>query len=993
MPKVTLQQRAYFCFFLSGAAGLIYEVVWARQLGLFLGITTYAHTAVITAYMAGLAAGSFYLGRYADRRTQPLRFYAWLEIAIGLYAALTPWFFPVLQTLYADAAGMAGVTGTSAHLSRFALALPALLIPTFLMGGTLPLLVRGLTRTLPELGSMTSRLYGINTLGATLGAFTAGYLLLPFLGISGAIYVGVILNLGVAVAMLNAPPPVPEAKPAPVVEKRRHKDRKAIPPPPLEPPPPVVLEPLSLPVIRSLLLGFALAGFASLLCQLAWIRALILIVGSSVYAFTITLTSFLAGIGLGSLIYGRLSARRGVLSTPTALTLAAALAATIGFTILLGLPLLGGLPDLFMQGYQEGLQESFPLFQAFIFSLNFLIMLLPTLGMGALFPLIAVLWTRNAEAVGRGVGTAYAVNTVGTIFGALLGGLVLLPTFGIQRSILLAAGLYVGIALLFWMVRPVPATTSVRYGGLLAGLAGFVLAVVLLPPWDRTLMTSGVFFNADRYAQGLALQKSLQEILNYRKLLYYGEGRDGTVSVFDTGVQRILVINGKTDASSKSDLRTQVSLGQLPLALHPDPKHVLIIGLGSGMTAGAVAKHQGVEEITVLEISPEVVEASKLFTAENGDVLADPRVKLVLADARNYVLADSRHYDVIISEPSNPWISGISNLFTRDFFELAYRRLAPGGTMVQWLHTYQLGLDDLKSILQTFQSIFPHVTVWLPDLGDLILIGSEGPQEADYSRMQALLQQMDFRFGLERTQYATPEQVARMYLMDSETLRGYAADATINSDDRPTLEFNAPRSLYRETNLVNLSDMFRYQQGKQKAAPFRGLAQATAEGLEVPAMGLRVVTPASLRKEDWDLVWSVEDQMVEDAAKDNLKLGIGSQRVLTWREGPLETTVQAVWLETAPSAPEQQAYLDRMVQAQHLRRGRLRLPDGQEGPWLLGYDAGKQEIELAIAWTCPVASGGVTRYMAYRRLADPGEEQRESAVLNLADRFHCMEGI
>ena len=510
--------------------------------------------------MAGLAAGSFYLGRYADRQTHPLRFYAWLEVAVGVYAALTPWLFPALQALYAGAAGVAGVTGTGAHLSRFALALLALLIPTFFMGGTLPLLVRGLTRTLPELGQMTSRLYGINTLGATLGAFSAGYLLLPLLGSSGAIYVGVILNLGVAAAVLSVPPPapVPEAKPAPAaVKRRRRKGRKAAPPPKLEPSPPVALEPLSPLVVRSLLLGFALAGFASLLCQLAWIRALILIVGSSVYAFTITLTSFLAGIGLGSLLYGRLLARRGVLSTPAALTLAAGLAAAIGFTILLGLPLLGGLPALFLQGYRAGLQESFPLFQAFIFSLNFLIMLLPTLGMGALFPLIAVLWTRNATAVGRGVGTAYAVNTVGTLFGALLGGLVLLPTFGIQRSVLLAAGLYVAIALLFWLVRPAPVTATVRYGGLLAGLAGFVLAIVVLPPWDRALMSSGVFFNADRYAQGLAMQKSLQEILSFRKLLFYREGRDGTVSVFDTGLQRILVIKARSQGGNRTTASTK----------------------------------------------------------------------------------------------------------------------------------------------------------------------------------------------------------------------------------------------------------------------------------------------------------------------------------------------------------------------------------------------------------------------------------------------------
>jgi spermidine synthase len=318
------------CFFFSGLAGLIYEVVWARQLSLFLGITSYAHTAVITAYMAGLAAGSFYFGRRADHHAMPLRLYAWLEIGVGIYAAITPWLFTFLQSTYVGFADVSSLGEMSGHLSRFAIALLALLIPTFLMGGTLPLLVRGFTTELPELGRMTCSFYGINTLGAMLGTVLAGFLLLPWLGITVTIFVGVAINMGIAVIVLNIPnqvhcsgsnhdhkPGVTSSKP----EMRLTNGTRVV-----------------------VLIAFAAAGFASLLTQIAWIRALILVIGGSVYGFATTLASFLAGIGLGSLVFKRYLATPGDWLTRSLfrdrMVQAAVLALLISLTLLLGLPLI-----------------------------------------------------------------------------------------------------------------------------------------------------------------------------------------------------------------------------------------------------------------------------------------------------------------------------------------------------------------------------------------------------------------------------------------------------------------------------------------------------------------------------------------------------------------------------------------------------------------------------------------------------------------------------
>ncbi len=786
-----MRRLLYVCFFLSGAAGLIYEVVWARQLGLFLGITAYAHTAVITAYMAGLAAGSLVIGRYADRHARPLVLYA----AVGLYAALTPWLFPALQALYAGTAGAAGVAGTGAHASRFGLALAALLVPTFLMGGTLPLLVRGLTRELPELGSITGRLYGINTLGATLGAFAAGYLLLPGIGVASSIFVGVALNLAVAGAvflMAGGRPPRPV--PSETARKPRRKgdaSARASRPEPLQPP-----EPLRPWVAAVVLIGFAAAGFASLLSQLAWIRALILVVGSSVYAFTITLTSFLAGIGIGSLLFGRFLAGRGRTGVGDGLALAAGLAVFIGFAVLLSLLAIGKTPGLFLHAFEAGLQESFLLFQALIFGLNFLIMLLPTLGMGALFPLITVLWTRNAAAVGGGVGTAYAVNTAGTILGSVLGGLVLLPSLGVHGSLVLAAGIYLTVALGFWLVRPTQVRAAPRYALATGVLLGFAAAVVLLPPWNRVLMSAGVYYDPDRYLRQGA-ENPLTGGGKDEQLVYYAEGLDGTVAVFDRQSYRTLVINGKVDASSSGDMPTQVLLGRLPMLMHPAPRRALIVGLGSGVTAAAVvAAGKALDSLTVLEISPEVVEASRFFAPENGDVLSDPRVDLALADARNYLMAAPGRYDLIISEPSNPWISGISNLFTRDFFELARSRLAPGGLMVQWFHLYGMSEADLQSVLRTYGSVFPHVSVWTPLLGDLILVGSDAPHALDYGLLAQALARDDGPLSLKSIRVEKPRDLVRTFLMGGPELTRYASGVPLNTDDRPRIEFNAPRNLY-----------------------------------------------------------------------------------------------------------------------------------------------------------------------------------------------------
>lgn len=961
------------CFFFSGVAALIYEVVWARQLSLFLGITSYAHTAVITAYMAGLAAGSLYFGRRSDRHPQPLKLYAWLEIGVAVYAAMTPWLFTFLQVAYLTVGDISQIGEMSGHLSRFSIALLALLIPTFLMGGTLPLLVRGFITELPELGKIASRFYGINTLGAMLGTLLAGYLLLPVLGITATIFVGVTTNLGIAVAVLTMLHRLggthAASKPAAVVVKQK----QAMPE-----------EAMSVGLRYIIFIGFATAGFAALLTQLAWIRALILVVGGSVYAFTITLASFLSGIGLGSLLYTRYLANpRGWLVSSwlqERMVQATMLALLISLTLLLGLPLIGKLPEWFLAGYAAGLHNSFPLFQMFIFALGFSVMILPSLFMGALFPLVTVIWTRSFGQAGQSVGAAYAINTTGTILGALLGGLFILPWLGVHYSIQLAAALYLAVATAFWLSSRVDLRQVYRYG--IAGLAAltFMMTAWLIPPWNKILMVSGVFQTPDTIIKQLS-NASLQQIVEKNELLYYKDGLDGTVAVRRQGNNRSLIINGKTDASSSDDLPTQVLLAQLPLALDRTVKSALVVGLGSGITAGSLAGSESLNSMTILEISREVIEASDFFKPENHGVLDDPRVELVTADARNFLMASSQRYDLIISEPSNPWITGVSNLFTDEFFKLAKSRLTPGGVMTQWFHTYGMSNTDLKIVLKTFDDNFEHVSVWSPVFEDLILIGSDEPHKItpayDHNAEE-----------LNRVRVNSDRDLVRLYVFGADLLSKYVEGSKINSDNNPLIEFSAPRNLYSSTSRQNMADIFEYLAGRKLAVPVTAMVQQTDASLDANFMNLRIANNEGVTPNQVSPQWLVVQSLLGD--RGNRTYGVvESERTLSWREDSARFYIKAHWHESVSRKNSLPSLLKKMTRSSARQGGNIKLPGGIDAIWSMSGGGGDTQLQLDIAWYCQAQPAGYTRYAVHAGVPDPGQDMWRNTLDNLASRFRC----
>ncbi|MFQ5524841.1 MAG: spermidine synthase [Thermoanaerobaculia bacterium] len=875
---------------LSGSAALVYEVVWSRQLSVFLGITIRAEAVVLAAFMIGLTLGSRYLGTLADKAGRPLALFAGLESAIGAYGLVSAFLLPALAPWYARIASPLELSTASGDLTRFAVAAVALLLPTFLMGGTIPALVRGLLEREEtgesSVGAVVGRVYALNTLGAALGAFAAGFLLLPALGTTWTLLAAAAINLLVAIAAgLASRGESGGATPA----DRGARSEAA--------------DPSVRPDRQATLIGFGIFGAAALAIQLGWVQALSQILGSSVYAFALTLSGYLAGLALGGFAFTLWTTRR---RPPPAL--GAWIATAAGVAVVLGLVGFDRLPRLFLMAFRWNLETRLGWLVAFSFLVAWCLMLVPTTLFGFLSPLLANDCARR-RSVGRDVGAAYAVNTAGTTAGVMFAGFWLLPQVGLQNTLLLGSlGLVVCGSVLLLARRPRPGRARAKAFVL---SAVFLAAIALAPRWDPALTTSGPFINASRILDLPDGEDFRAAMRDRNRVLYYAESAVGSVSVRDVGADRLLVINGKTDGSRLGDRRTQLALGHLPALLHPEPEEVLVVGFGTGMTPAAVSAHPEVRRIDVIEISPEVIEASRYFAAENRSVLFDPRLRLHDADARNFLLASPDHWDLIISEPSNPWIRGVANLFTLEYFELARGHLAPGGVMGQWFQSYGMSSDDLRSIVRTFTDVFAYVTVWSPQPGDLILVGSEAPHAFEASRLLRIERLPEIAQDLDAAGWQGADSFVRMLLQDAATSATFGKEVPANTDERPRVEFNAPRHLYRETTFDNLLGLIEHASERQAVAPLAGSLDPESGGIGRTGPGVpATIVPevrvrwSALRSADptplptlvvnlrtvvrvWTRAGEVEVEVLREAESlDRTRL---EERIESLTEGPIES--------------------------------------------------------------------------------------------------------
>ena len=769
------------CFFLSGATGLVYEVVWLRMLGLVFGHTVYAITTVLAAFMAGLALGSFLFARRATRIRKPILVYGLLEIGIGLYCALLPAMLWLVSSAYPHLYRLLSVSYAAFGFLQFLLVATVLIVPTMLMGATLPILAQHVVQLVRDrpVGRTVGMLYAINTFGAVLGVAAAGYLLLPAVGNRAALAVAAIANVAVgALAVcysmtLRAPAVTPNTA-----------SRSPRPSP---------ARPHTLTEWRLVALALGVSGAMSMVYEVAWSRALILIIGSSTYAFSAMLVSFLVGIAGGATLYSWLWGSR----TVTAVTFAA-IQAGIGLTNALVLLAFDRFPEIFLSMVGSMSIQRVELVQLVVSTVS---LLAPTLFIGASFPCAVAVCAPRPESAGHATGRLYAATTTGAIAGTVLTGFVLIPTIGVHSSIKLAIITNLVLALTLSIVgsRPIMVWRWVAIPAAL-GIAG---AVLFLPPWDLKPMSSGPAIHALRYLKE-ARANSLGSVLRATGVLFYRDGLSATVSVNRSGEHLVLRVNGKPDASTDPlDMQAQLMLGHLPLVVHRDPASVLIVGLGSGITAGAVARHP-IRHMEVVEIEPAVVTASSFFTRENRDVLKDPRLRLVMADARNYLFTTPELYDVIISEPSNPWIGNVASLYTLESFRLARSRLRPGGVMAQWVQSYSLLPEDFKMIVSTFRTVFPAMTIWNVSQVDYVLIGTTEPVPVDLGRLKAIYQSSEgLRRDFAQSGIIDWPGLLGYYMLGGTDVSRFVGDAPLNTDDRLRLEFSAPRALYLETSRAN----------------------------------------------------------------------------------------------------------------------------------------------------------------------------------------------
>ena len=756
------------CFFLSGLGSLVLEVVWTRQLRLIFGSTTLAASTILVAYMLGLGLGGLLGGRIAHRLRDGIRTYALIEIAIGLVALVVPFLLDALPPL---ARGLMHDQGFwSLLLGRFGIALLVLLAPTILMGATLPIVVTAITRDEPRIGASTGLLYGINTLGAVAGVFTTAFVLFPLLGLWRANVFGALLDIAVGVLALLL-----------LGGRSASSARASIPPDENAPAP--IAAPTTTPIAVPLI-AYAMVGFTALVYEVCWTRALALVLGSSIYAFSAMLGAFLAGIALGSLAVRRLVDR----SARPALLFALGLCAlgALSLAVTLALP---ALPDVFL----GLLRRTGPIGTRLVLLqvlLCVLVQLPATLVLGALFPLLTRLVAGGSPTTGAAVGRVYFANTIGCAAGAFAAGFVLIPTLGLRDTLALAAAvnlLSAGMVLLFQR----DLGRRARLAAALPLAAAITLFVVPIP-FDASALTRGSFRGPE-----LLLDFDVAELpldgVPHDEVLYYRDGMNSTVSVHrEKGILELRV-NGKADASTGGDMSTQVLLGEVALLFGKPAQRVAVIGYASGVTAGSVARHP-VERLDVIEIEPAILEAERFFQKENGRPLDDPRVHVVLDDGRAHLAANPDTYDVVISEPSNPWMSGVSNLFTREFFQVARQSLRPGGRLLQWVQLYAMPPEDLYSILAALRSEFGHVYAFAhgDEEPDLLLLAVDEPLgRDDLPRWEELTPAV--RYDLRRIgNFSTSDLWSLLRLLPADIDALVAKAPLVNRDDNLHIELATP---------------------------------------------------------------------------------------------------------------------------------------------------------------------------------------------------------
>ena len=722
--------------FISGAAALVYQVLWIKQLSLVIGVEVYAITTGISAFFAGLALGGLLFGRFADRLGKPLLLYAGLEIGVavlGIGATLG------LSMAAAPFAWLEQQVGLLAWL------LPLLLVgvPALLMGGTLPVLVRALAADPQHLGQAGAQLYAANTAGAIVGTLLSAFVLIATLGVRGSAFAAALLNLVAAVGAL--------------LVQRRYSTPLATPE--ADDPPPA----------RLAMVLYAIAGGVALGYEVVWSQSIVQFMSTRTYAFAVVLATYLAGLFIGSSLMAR---RVDRLRDPWGVF--GLLIAAAGLVALLEIALLGRWLIL-LQTQAESLAlamgGSVLLGMSARFAMAALsIVFIPTLLLGAAFP-VALRLCVGPHRVGRDVGAVVAFNTLGGIVGVALCGFVLIPLLGLVRTLGLLAIIAAAVG---WVATRQGQRVSKGHRQAVIGVGLAALAVAGLTPVDRLA--------------------SLLPGARNGELGFYEEGRGGTVAVVTQGkgerrFHRLYIQGVSNTGDAMPSLRYMRIQALLPLLIHTgEPRSALVIGFGTGITAGALLSYPALQQRVVAELLPAVVNASSLFKG-NFNAAHDPGIQVRLRDGRQELLRSEQRYDLITLEPPPPSAAGVVNLYSRDFYQLAAQRLQANGLVAQWLPLPTQNIDDSRSLVRSFLDVFPYATLWTSEFHEMLLVGSMQPIELDAARISARFEQPGVRNALQDVGVASGAALLATYVTDRAGLERFAGDAPAVTDDQPRIEY------------------------------------------------------------------------------------------------------------------------------------------------------------------------------------------------------------
>ena len=762
MKKESFQHIRFYllcALFLSGANGLVMEIVFRRQLLLSLGVTHYSVGTVLTVFMAGLALGSILFGRIADKTAYPIRIYGILEIGVGLAGLMLIVFLPYLDPIYKQFHQTLANEGSPGILLKSVLAGTVLLAPTVFMGGTLPVAAKAFVSEGKISGAPLGLLYGVNTLGGVAGVLGSTFWLLGTAGANMTLALVSLSNIVIGVfcfTLLGEKICILPEEQGPVAVKTRA----------------AVQSSNFSSSDAAVLLVFITSGFAALSLEVNWTRVLAYVVGSHGYAFGIILAAFLAGIALGSVLLSRLADR------------AAHPLKWLGLTqLMIGITALGASIVMFnLRGLTGWLTlhagGSWSWFISMEMLVLFLLLLIPTLCMGAVFPLVMTAIIRNHNKLGANVGIFYAMNTVGSILGAFLAGFVLIPSFGIAISlkITILTSIIAGSLLLFMIPTRIFQKAAALALGL--GLGAFVLYTRLGYP--------------------------LQHLSIDERLIFYDESSSSTVAVReDADGSRMLSVNGLDEVPvDPASLLTFRVLAHLPLLIHPEPQRVMVLSLGGAITAGSVARHP-VRQIDAVELCPPVVQAAALFESWNYGVMTDDRLHLIIQDGRNHLLTTPKKYDVITADATHPWSADSWILYTREMYQLVGSRLKDTGIFCQWVPLHWMSGDDFKCILRTMRTAFPHLSLWYTG-SYVVAIGYLQPLRPDPSVIERRMQPANVQKDLAEVGINSAASLLGLHLISDADIDHFVGKGPLNTDDFAFLEHAAARSFGRETTPENL---------------------------------------------------------------------------------------------------------------------------------------------------------------------------------------------